>query len=107
MEALENVKAGDKVIVSSRYKDEVIEVTRVTKTQIICGTSKFNKRTGRSIGSDAWTFSKIKIATEEDIQRIEKEERRQKMISYITRYTGYQYLSDDKLEQMYNILKDK
>lgn len=106
METLENIKVGDKVILSSRYNDEVIEVTRLTKTQIICGASKFNRRTGYRVGSDRWSVTKIKIATDEDIRRIEREHSRRKLISYITRYTGYQYLSDEKLEQIYNILQE-
>lgn len=105
MGTLEDVKVGDKVILSSRYNDEIIEVTRLTKTQIVCGASKFNRTTGRMVGCDGWSSSSIKIATEADIKRVEREKRRRKMIAHITRYTGYQYLSDEKLEQIYNILK--
>ena len=72
-----NVKAGDKVLVSGRYKenDYIAEVEKVTPTGRIrlsdrCAT-QFDKY-GREMASNGYFPYRLSIPTKEDYKRIEK-----------------------------------
>lgn len=52
MKNLCDIKVGDKVVFNRLFQpDKVLEVTRVTKTLIICGSTRFNKQTGNMVGA--------------------------------------------------------
>lgn len=105
MATLENVKVGDKLLVTSRGNDEIKTVTKVTKTQVTCDTSKFRKTDGRLIGSDIWWSSYAKPATDEDIARVEREITYRMMANTIKSVDAYS-LPYEELKRIYNILKE-
>ena len=84
MSELENLKVGDKVIVSGLYRyDRISQVERVTKKYIFVESVKFSKAFGRL----SWCRSSsahIKPATEEDVRRIEEETEKRDIVNYLT-----------------------
>lgn len=75
MKDLCDVTVGDKVVHSRMFNpDTVIEVTKVTKTLIICGSMRFNKQTGKNTGSDTWGTSQIHYPLDGEIEAINNEQ---------------------------------
>jgi hypothetical protein len=71
MSWLENLKIGDKVIVSQHWgNDSISIVTNITKTQIIISNRKFRKNDGCQIPRDAYTNTYILEPTKERIELI-------------------------------------
>jgi len=69
---LDKLEVGSPVIMCGKYNDYVLTVERITKTQIIVssGKGKFNRMTGRSIGTDSWNSTYIHEATEKAVAKI-------------------------------------
>ena len=72
-----NVKVGDKVLVSGRYKenDYIAEVEKVTPTgriKLSGGSSAQFDKYGREMGANLYYSHWLSIPTEEDYKRIEK-----------------------------------
>ena len=84
MKELEDLKVGDKVIVSGLYRyDRISQVERVTKKYIFVESVKFSKAFGRL----SWCRSSsahIKPATEKDVRRIEEETEKRDIVNYLT-----------------------
>ena len=84
MKELEDLKVGDKVIVSGLYRyDRISQVERVTKKYIFVESVKFSKAFGRL----SWcrsSLAHIKPATEEDVRRIEEETEKRDIVNYLT-----------------------
>ena len=84
MKGLEDLKAGDKVIVGGLYRyDKISQVERVTNKYIFVESVKFSKAFGRL----SWCRSSsahIKPATEEDVRRIEEETEKRDIVNYLT-----------------------
>ncbi len=81
---IENLKAGDDVIVNSNNYLQTKEVFAVTKTQIIIQISelykaRFNKKTKRLIGAGYFNSDLIEEATEQKILLINEREERAKL----------------------------
>lgn len=106
MEALKNVKVGDKILITSRNEDEIKIVTKVTKTHIVCGTCKYKKSDGKLVGSDIWFSSYAKPATTEDIANVDRKKKTKRIANYISNIDFYN-LPYEKLEKIYNILNDQ
>lgn len=74
MKKLCDIKVGDKVVYSKLFHpDKVVKVTRVTETLIICGTTRFNKRTGKITGSDQWNTATIHYPEDGEIEAIQQQ----------------------------------
>ena len=84
MKELEDLKVGDKVIVSGLYRyDRISQVERVTNKYIFVESVKFSKAFGRL----SWcrsSLAHIKPATEEDIRRVEEETEKRNIVEYLT-----------------------
>lgn len=84
MSELEDLKVGDKVIVSGLYRyDRISQVERVTNKYIFVESVKFSKAFGRL----SWcrsSLAHIKPATEEDIRRVEEETEKRNIVDYLT-----------------------
>lgn len=84
MKELEDLKVGDKVIVSGLYRyDRISQVERVTNKYIFVESVKFSKAFGRL----SWcrtSSAHIKPATEEDIRRVEEETEKRNIVNYLT-----------------------
>ena len=85
MKELEDLKKGDKVIVSGLYRyDMISQVERVTNKYIFVESVKFSKAFGRL----SWcrtSSAHIKPATEEDIRRVEEETEKRNIVNYLTK----------------------
>lgn len=81
-EWLQDIKAGDKVIVGNRYDKNVATVDRVTNTQIIIKVrnaftgilvdERYKKSTGRRLSGDVFNRSYLKQATDEEVKTVEQ-----------------------------------
>lgn len=82
MKNLDEVKVGDKVVYCVHFhEDKVLEVTKVTKTLIICGNDRFNKQTGRITGIDRWCSARIHVPEEGEIESIKQNQ----IVHYVVR----------------------
>lgn len=80
MASLDNVKVGDKLKVRTQYAESVETVERITATLVITKYHRFIKNSGKSQGSDSWAYVWAEPATPEDVERICKAVRRNKLI---------------------------
>lgn len=83
---LENVKAGDTVILSTgHYNKWIKKVERVTKTQVIIKDSnaRYRRSTGDKVGARQWEFSSIKEGTKEAVDKILNDNKRHELINGI------------------------
>jgi len=105
-EWLENLKVGDTVIVSGR-NELVCTIERMTKTQIVLkdNFTKFNRKTGRSVGNDSWSTSYIFEPTEKEIKRITEETTRRNIINKLSRIEWKNYTTESLLNIMDNVQK--
>jgi len=69
---LDSVLVGDFVKCTSTFGNitRLLEVSRVTKSLIICGNRRFRKSDGRSYGGDRFYSSCISIPTLEELDEI-------------------------------------
>ena len=73
MKSLDEVKVGDKVVYCAVFQaDKVLEVTKVTQTLIICGNTRFNKRTGKITGASTWDTACIHIPEDGELEAIKQ-----------------------------------
>ena len=74
-ESFFDLKPGDRVISSNYYNREIVTVDRITKTQIIIGSCRFNRKTGDEISSVSFISKKsLQTATPELIAKIKAEQ---------------------------------
>ena len=104
MSELENLKVGDKVIVSGLYRyDRISQVERVTNKYIFVESVKFSKAFGRL----SWcrtSSAHIKPATEEDIRRVEEETEKRNIVNYLT-IANFEKLSYETLVAIRDIVE--
>lgn len=73
IEFLSNLKVGDKVVVYTNFcDDQILEVVRLTKTQILVGKEemRFSKKDGMLVGGGAWSTTHIREAEEKEVEKI-------------------------------------
>jgi len=63
---LKDLKAGDEVAVDYGFHNSprLAVIERVTKTQIIIGSSRYRREGGYLIGAGSWNFNKVVVLTE-------------------------------------------
>ena len=67
---LEDLKEGDTVVIrsygwaSAPYRFKTI--TKITKTQIVCGDYRYRRDSGFLVGSEGWNRERISVPTETD-----------------------------------------
>ena len=106
MNELENLKAGDLVIVNGNIQDikTLSKIDRVTKTQIVIGYHRYRKSNGCLVGAGDWQYSKIRPATDEDIERLNKVEQKNELLAFI-RQVAWCNLSLDSLQTICDVVK--
>lgn len=105
MENLEDIKVGDKVILYRRFqKDLICKVERLTKNFVVVDGKKFRKRDGFNTGDHGFYPLTISRATEEEIAKIEEENKRDAIIAYIRNF-HLSTLPTDVLEKVYELIK--
>ena len=82
MAELENTQVGDNLLSSAGWGQLILTVTHTTKTQVHCGTRKF-RRDGRELGTDRWSRSYARTATEEQLAEVREEGKRRHLIGRI------------------------
>jgi hypothetical protein len=104
----ENIKVGDIVAWNARYGNGTVlaEVEKVTKTMFTANGLRFNKKTGRSVGSDSWNVVFAFIPTEGQVKTIKEASLRRKLINFLAKF-NYSSLSFEDLTAIYNIVKKK
>lgn len=70
MNNLANVEVGDELLVCGRWQRRLSKVIRLTKTQIVTETGRFNRTTGRSVGGGIWDLSWVRFPTDKDREQI-------------------------------------
>jgi hypothetical protein len=103
---LDNVKVGDKLLVTSMWAKRIVTVEKVLKANIIAGGSKYRKSTGYKYPIDAWNITSARPATEEDIENVSKEIARNMMLAGC-RKINFDNLTDTQLEQILEIVNPK
>lgn len=87
---LEDVKPGGLVVYDyPNAPDRLVEVAKVTKCSIILkgSDSRFNIKTGSIRGDHGpWSYASIRVATAEDIKRINGEVRERNAGRYVCEY---------------------
>ena len=106
MKELEDLKAGDEVLVIGRSYRRIAKINKVTKTQIVVANTRFRRNSGWQCGGDRWDTKSISVPTEKQISDIKEENLRNKLIYAIGSF-DFKRLSTDELKQVYNILKGK
>ena len=106
MKELKDLQVGDEVIVRRRFTKKVAKVERVTNTQILVNGVRYLKKNGREIGGGAWTSRYISIPKEGEIIEV-REEMVRAEVDYFFNGNGLDYLSFDKIQQIYNIIKSE
>lgn len=103
MNSLDNAKAGDKLLVCfNNGAKGIATVERATQLYVITKTHRFVKRKGEVSGCDPWTCTYAQIATPEDIERINREVKRKKLVRKC-QDINFNTLSDTQLEQILEI----
>lgn len=74
MNDLTNIKAGDKVFISSSHgflSSDVVD--RTTAAHIVVGPYKFRRKDGRRVGSGAWSYMYLEDVTPETTARYNRQ----------------------------------
>ena len=90
---LRDLKVGDKVIVSERFCAETIGVVeKITpKGFIKVGNTLYNSDSGNKRTSNIWDVGRIRVATTEQIETIQKNEFCRKILRKLNRLTSIDY----------------
>lgn len=101
--SLFDIQAGDEVYATSRYQSRILTVDRVTNTQIICGSEKFNKASGYSIPMCAWNPTRLRILTDEQRAIHEADIKKAKLNNYF-KTVDWKRLSVHTLTQIKSLI---
>lgn len=108
MKELKDLVVGDKVIVTSQQyittKVFVGKVERLTKTLIIVNGIKFRKSDGRRV-ADTYGYCDIKVASEDEIKKVEEETDRLRLAKNLREYNYYS-LPLEKLKKIIHFIKE-
>jgi hypothetical protein len=84
IKSLDEITVNDLVLETGARRVNVIhKVTRLTKTQIVCGMIKFNKSTGYRVGTDIWCMSSVQYADSVMIQNHRNKMRKIKLVAHL------------------------
>jgi hypothetical protein len=91
---LDEIKPGDKVIlINSRGTLSLITVDRITPSLVICGSERYQKITGRRIGSGSWDFSDIQPVTPELMETLAEQKQTRKHKNNARFLNDYNFLN--------------
>ncbi len=109
---LENVQVGDTLIWNGRNiaDSRIVVVSRLTKTQIIIGESKFRKSDGQLVGGSAWSSHSLTIPKEGEIEEIKIELLHHKLIGRVNdacHINKLRVMSLEQLKQLNSVLENQ
>ena len=109
MSDLDNVKVGDVVLYSDRYRRQLVTVTSVTK-QHFCisgGPTKYRKISGRAVGASQWDTACICVPTPEQIAEVYEAEKRSRLYYKLGKvYERRAQLSEHQIERILAIANE-
>ena len=72
---LENVHAGDSVVLLSNYgrNRRVVGVNRETRTMLVVGAARFQRHTGHAVGGSTFNRPSIRVPREGEVAEIREE----------------------------------
>lgn len=105
MYEFENIKVGDKVMISTFTGRRIAEVTKVTNTTFSCGEKIFNKRYGRLRGAGDYCTTYAHLVSEEEIKSIEIENEN-KRYNYILNNYNWENVSIELKKEIYKMLEE-
>lgn len=103
MENFEDIKVGDKVIVTNGRIERVETVKRLTNTLVFVGYKGFRKKDGCEYGGRPFETMRLCKATPEAIAEIEKEMKRNDILDKLARF-HWGILDDETLEKVYELI---
>lgn len=108
MDAFDDIKVGEKVLVLGVLRPTRVEVVeKVNKATFSVNGQLYNKSDGWRRGSSNDCYaSHVRRAEETEIDRIEKEQSISKYAAYLEKY-DYTNLSLDTLIKIYKLIKDE
>ena len=107
MNNLENVKVGDLLLINDRWGEVVAVVERLTATLIVTGNGyRINRKSGCVHGGGQWNHISVRIASQEDVDRVRRGRYRVEMINKCGKIC-FSNLSDSQLEQILEIASQK
>ena len=101
MSWLDELKVGDQVISNGL----ILTITAVHKKHIVCGINKFNKTSGRLVGSSVWSHNYIRQATPEALQEIKEQYERRELLTYLDHWR-FKNLPTPYLVRLTEIIKE-
>lgn len=108
MKELKDLVVGDKVVVTLQQftttKVCISKVERLTKTLIIVNGIKFRRCNGRRV-ADTYGCCYIKVASEEEIKKVEEETDRLRLAKNLREYNYYS-LPLEKLKKIIHFIKE-
>ena len=106
MNEIENLKVGDLVVVKGNITDikTLSKIDRVTKTLIVIGYRRFRRSDGQLVGRDDWHYANIRPATDEDIERINKDREKRELVKHLNGVVWYS-LRLESLTHIWDVVK--
>lgn len=101
MNSLENVNVGDKLFVSNGRVGYLETVVRVTNTLVITNVHRFSRKRGILSGSTYWNALYARIATDEDVAMVRREQMIRKCRDF-----DFSILTNTQLEQILEIVNN-
>ena len=109
MKELKDLVVGDKVVVTLQQftttKVFVSKVERLTKTLIIVNGIKFRRSNGRRVADTYGYYCDIKVASEDEIKKVEEETDRLRLAKNLREYNYYS-LPLEKLKKIIHCIKE-
>ena len=107
MENFEDIKVGEKLIMSRLWYDpQVVTVEKVTKTTFTANGIVFNKNSGRQRGAhDSYSYWYVSRATEERLAQVKMESATKKYAAYLKNF-DYSKLPLETLKKIYDLTKN-
>ena len=106
MDELKDIKVGDEIYYYTGYygtAGQIIKVTKITPTQIVCDKSRFRKDNGKLVGyHDSWHFPQIVILTKE----LKEKTIHGNLSKYLNNF-NFNTLNLDQLQQIKLIVQTK
>ena len=92
LQSLDEVKAGDWLLLSTgsyshRNAAKIVQVDRVTKTQIIIGTTRYSRNDGYEVGGSKWLTARVHVATERLVLEVKIEQAKRELRAMAERVT--------------------
>ena len=107
MNVLEEVSVGDKLLVRGQWDESIVDVDRLTKTQVVCGNSKYRISNGSLVGGGGFYGQYAKRATEEDIKKVTDVNKTRVLLRKLLNGKTYEGVPLRTLEEIYLMTQEK